>query len=390
MTLAAHIEGDAAFDRTFVTAPAQLFGGLGPVFNESSCVACHVANGRAPESILHRIGLPGTDGEGGPAALSGYGHQVQDRAVFGKPPEARPSITWLETIETLGDGTIIPLRSPMVSFDSPWAPIPPSVLVSTRMGPPVFGLGLLEAISESDLLGLASVQNAGDDGISGRPNSVWDVEQQRRVIGRFGWKANEPTVHQQVAHAYNEDMGITNPLFPTESCAEQAQHDDLADDPEIDEDVVRMTTIYVQTLGVPARRNLDDPMANDGRRLFETIGCTSCHVPRLVTGAHDLAELSNQTIFPFTDLLLHEMGPGLADSRPDFEASGSEWRTPPLWGIGLLKTVNGKLELLHDGRARDFVEAILWHGGEAAPARERFRALTRNERDAIVTFLESL
>jgi CxxC motif-containing protein (DUF1111 family) len=390
-TLADHVEGDAAFDRIFVTAPAPHFGGLGPVFNHSSCAGCHVANGRGVESRLHRLSIPGADASGAPLSAPGFGGQIQDRAVIGKSPEARPVLDWIEIVETLHDGTPVALRRPIVTFDDPSAPLPAAALVSSRVGPAVFGLGLLEAVAEEDILAIAREQRASADGISGRPNRVWDIAQQRHVVGRFGWKANEPTLLQQTAHAYQEDMGVTNALFPVESSQGQSAHEDgLADDPEIADAVLDVTTVYVQTLGVPAHRSLQDPQVQAGRDLFESVGCAACHVPRLETGDHELAELSRQTIFPFTDLLLHDMGPGLADGRPDFDATGSEWRTPPLWGVGLLETVNGRLELMHDGRARDFLEAILWHGGEAQPARERFRGLAARDRTALVEFLRSL
>lgn len=390
-SFALHVDGDAAFDRTFVTAPATVFGGLGPLFNQSSCAGCHVANGTGLESRLHRVSLPGTDANGEPRAVPGFGAQVQDRATVGRPAEAHPALQWIESVETLTDGTAVALRRPLVTFENAPTPLPTNAFVSTRVGPPVFGLGLLEAIPEEALYRIALDQAAANEGVSGRPNLVWDREAGRRVVGRFGWKANEPTLRQQTAHAYQEDMGVTNSVFSTESGAGQPDCDDgLADDPEISDDVLASTTHYVSTLGVPARRDLHDPQGRAGRLLFETIGCASCHVPRLETGDHPLSELSNQTIFPFTDLLLHDLGPGLADGRPDFEATGSEWRTPPLWGIGLLETVNGQMELLHDGRARSFVEAILWHGGEASLSTRRFRELPARDRAALLAFLRSL
>ena len=228
------------------------------------------------------------------------------------------------------------------------------------------------------------------DGISGRPNFVWDQARQRTVLGRFGWKANAPNLVQQTAGAYNGDMGVTSTLFPAESCEGQdprcGRHA-----PEVDDETVAAVALYTRTLGVPARRSLDDAKATAGEQLFHAAGCAGCHVATLRTGQlRGVPEVSNQVIHPYTDLLLHDMGPGLADDRPDFRASGREWRTPPLWGIGLVQTVNGHTNFLHDGRARSLLEAVMWHGGEAQRARDRVRDFTADQRASLVAFLESL
>jgi CxxC motif-containing protein (DUF1111 family) len=254
----------------------------------------------------------------------------------------------------------------------------------------VFGLGLLEAIDESTLLDLASRSPRGSP-VSGRPNYVWDAVHQERRIGRFGWKANQPSVLQQTAAAYLGDMGVTSSLFPSENSPEPDHSDGLADDPEVDLETLEATAFYMQTLAVPAPRGLDDAVVRHGKRLFAAVGCADCHVPQLRTGdLEGIPEVSRQTFFPYTDLLLHDMGEALADHRPDYDASGREWRTPPLWGIGLSKTVTGHTNYLHDGRARDVMEAILWHGGEAEFARERVRNLSRDDREALVAFLDAL
>jgi CxxC motif-containing protein (DUF1111 family) len=385
-----HVDGDAVFEQVFVTAPADRFAGLGPAFNESSCAGCHVHNGRGRNSGLVRVSLAGMDSTGGPLAVPGLGKQVQDRAVFGRQPEALVSVHYEETAGAFDDGTPYSLRRPIVELTPTSGSLPSGVQYSRRVAPPVFGLGLLEAVPEETLALLASAPDG--PGISGRMNLVWDDLRATRVLGRFGWKANEPTLRQQSAHAYQQDIGVTSPDAPTESTRGQMEFDDgLDDDPEIDGETLSLATFYVQTLGVPARRNLSDPRVREGARLFTEVGCSGCHVDELVTGAYpDVPELSQQIIHPYTDLLLHDMGEGLSDDRPDFSAAGSEWRTPPLWGIGLLEAVNGHLELLHDGRARGFLEAILWHGGEAAESTERVLAMTEEERNALIVFLRSL
>jgi CxxC motif-containing protein (DUF1111 family) len=277
-------------------------------------------------------------------------------------------------------------------------------MVSPRIAPALIGMGLLEAIPEADLLAIADRQPKEGRGVSGRDNRVWDAGRQDWVMGRFGWKANAGTVLHQTASAFAGDIGVTNRLFPREACM-PAQQDCLAriereaqwrasrGEPavDIDDRALDRTVYYTTTLAVPARRDVDDPQVREGERLFHGAGCASCHVPSHVTGMlPGFPELSGQSIRPYTDLLLHDMGEGLADGRPDFEANGREWRTPPLWGIGLQKAVNGHTFLLHDGRARDLMEAVLWHGGEAEAARQSVLGFSKAEREALIRFLESL
>ncbi len=386
-----HLDGDFQFEAAFVTAPAEVRGGLGPVFNEVACIQCHARDGRSLESLLLRISVDGSGPNGEPVPVPGFGTQIQDRAIFGYAPEATVGVSFTTRAETLGDGTTVVLREPTYRIEQPYQPLPARVLVSPRIARPVFGLGLLEAVTDATIERLADEQAAGGE-VSGRPNRVWDPVEGRTRIGRFGWKANQPSLLVQNAAAYQGDMGITSPLFSTESSAGQPGHEDeRSDDPEIGRDVLESVTFYTQTLGVPARRNLERPEVQRGAIVFREVGCASCHVPRLETGTLDgVAAVSNQTIYPYTDLLLHDMGEGLADGRPDFDASGREWRTPPLWGLGLSEVVNGAPQLMHDGRARSLIEAILWHGGEAEPARERVRALPAEDRDALLAFLRSL
>ncbi len=394
------LAGDAAFEQVFVTSPAEVGHGLGPVFNQTSCVGCHARDGRGREgfgdtspflgSMLMRVSLPGFNPEvpGAPRPVPGFGEQIGDRAVFGVKPEARVEVAYFEETRHFADGQAYAVRIPQYHIYDAYQPLPAGVLTSPRMAPPVFGRGLLEAVPEGDILALA---DPGDgDGISGRPNMVYNFRTGRTELGRFGLKANNPDLLQQVASAYHQDMGITSPYFPRESTAGQVQMDDHRDDPEIGPQILEVTTFYIQTLAVPARRNIDDPQVRRGEKLFAAAGCSGCHLPTLRTGSHEIAALSGQTIHPYTDLLLHDMGEELADGRPDFEADGREWRTPPLWGIGLTATVNGIPAYLHDGRARTLMEATMLHGGEAETAREFVRRLDRSGRDALVAFLQSL
>ena len=397
-----HLEGDVEFEANFVTAPAVVNPGLGPIYNNISCINCHARDGRGrpPKidekfvSMLFRLSLPkpadAMDGQP-PIPVPGFGTQLNNRAIFGTAPEGKIKIDYTEQTLTTADGTRVHLRYPDYTFTETYRPLPEEVEVSPRVAPVVFGLGLLEAIPEAVILAYADETDANGDGISGKPNYVWDVVQQRYTLGRFGWKANQPTLLQQVAAAYHDDMGLTTSLFMTENSAGQAQLTEQSTTPEVSDEILDVVTFYVQTLAVPARRNVDDPQVKQGELLFAEAQCASCHVPTLRTGVlAGVPSVSNQTIQPFTDMLLHDMGPELADNRPDFRASGREWRTPPLWGIGLVKRVNGHTNLLHDGRARDLMEAILWHGGEAEASRQAVEQMSKVERDALIAFLESL
>jgi CxxC motif-containing protein (DUF1111 family) len=278
-----------------------------------------------------------------------------------------------------------------------FGPMAPDVMISPRVATPTFGLGLLQAVSEETVLARADEGDANGDGISGRPNRVWDARAGRAVLGRFGWKANQPTIEQQTAGAFLGDIGITSSLFPAENCpagqtaCSQARSGGTPGAPELSDEKLKAMTIYGMGLGVPVRRDWTRADVRQGERLFSELGCAACHAPKLQTGTLEgFPELSGQTIRPFTDLLLHDLGEDLSDGRPDFLASGTEWRTPPLWGLGLLVTVNRHTRLLHDGRARDAKEAILWHGGEAARARDAFKALPKADRVALMAFLDSL
>ena len=276
-------------------------------------------------------------------------------------------------------------------------------MLSPRVTPHMIGLGLLELIPPDTLLAIADPQDTDHDGISGRPNWRWDLTAQALALGRFGWKAINPTVNQQSQGAFNGDIGISTPLEPQPSgdCTPQqtaclaAPNGNSAafENLEAHSDVTSVVAFYAQNLAVPARRNADDPDVLAGRTLFYKTGCHRCHTPSHVTGPAPTAasdHLAHQTIWPYTDLLLHDMGEGLADHRPEGMASGSEWRTAPLWGIGLIPIVNGHSYYLHDGRARNLLEAILWHGGEAAAQQARVVKMSPQERKQLIRFVESL
>ncbi len=395
----AHAIGDGLFGATFVSAPATLNPGLGPIFNSVSCSSCHVADGRGKPpsegepllSMLFRISVPGSGSHGGPAPVPGFGGQLQQRAVFGTEPEAQVSTIWSTTSVTLADGTMVELREPSYSVFSAYSSWPGDALLSPRVAPPVFGLGLLAAIDANGIRSRADATDADGDGISGKANEVWDIEHNTMTLGRFGWKAEQPSLLQQSAGAYSEDMGITNPLFPQESSFGQPQYDGRADETEVTDSVLHAVTFYVRTLAVPARRDVQAENVALGEQVFHDAACDRCHTPEQRTGVDvSFPPLSNQRIFPYSDLLLHDMGPGLSDGRPAYQALGEEWRTPPLWGIGLTQVVNGHQNFLHDGRARSLLEALLWHGGEAQRSRDAVRDMSTHEREALLSFLNSL
>ncbi len=392
--------------------------GRGPTSNAQACTSCHTNNGRglltgtprgedgsardhhitvpfesAPNLVV-RLSVKGTDAHGGPLPHPDYGDQLQNFGVERVlPAEGNFKIAWSEHTVTLADGEEISLRSPTLTlFDLPYGQLGADAMAGMRLAPPLIGLGLLEAIPEDTIVQLAAREPVA--GIRGRVNRVWDESQRTTVLGRFGLKANHGSLREQVAAAFINDIGLSNPVYPAQNCP-PVQHgcEKLmpAGRPEITPKRLAATELYLRVLSVPMRRDIDDPQVRRGEQVFAQVHCAVCHVPTMETGAYPaLPQLAGQIIHPYTDLLLHDMGEGLADGRPDYLASGSEWRTPPLWGIGLSHKVNGAGAFLHDGRARNFVEAILWHGGEAQASREAFRQLAREERQALIAFLESL
>jgi CxxC motif-containing protein (DUF1111 family) len=398
--------GDSLFNQNWVTAPASTDArdGLGPMFNAQACSSCHVLDGRGvpptpdgdtvPIGLLLRLSVPGETPTGAPAEHPVYGGQLQDRAILGVPVEGTIDVTF-ETIEaTYADGTAYTLVAPTYGVVDPrFGPLGAGTMISPRLAPQVIGMGLLEAIPEDDLMAAADPEDDDGDGISGRPNLVWDETAGELVIGRFGWKANVATVEEQVAGAFHGDLGITSSMHPEQECTERQDECAAAiegGNPELTDDQLANVTFYGRTLAVPAMRDADAMDVREGAVLFESFGCASCHTPTHTTGDSDVAALANQEIHPYTDLLLHDMGPGLADGRPDFEATGEEWRTPPLWGIGLVDEISGARFLLHDGRAATIEEAILWHGGEGADAATAFREAAAEDRRRLVAFLEAL
>ena len=412
--------GNGLFRKLWVSSPSSTLAsdGLGPLYNARSCQRCHIKDGRGhpPEgpddnaiSMFLRVSIPADDAElsekieGYLAALPEptYGIQMQDFSLAGHPAEYRLQIEYEEISVPLSGGEVATLRKPTyTAADLGYGPLHPDAMLSPRLAPQMIGLGLLEAVPAADILALADPDDADGDGISGRPNIVWSVEFDQPMLGRFGLKAGAPTIRHQSAGAFAGDIGISNPLFPAAwgectsaqtDCRDAPHGDDDDRGYEVDAEGLDLVTFYSRNLGVPARREVNDPQVLRGKEVFYATGCTSCHQPSFVTHRlEDQPEQSFQLIWPYTDMLLHDMGPGLADNRPEARATGTEWRTPPLWGIGLTKQVSGHTHFLHDGRARSLLEAILWHGGEAEPKRDAVVDMTPEDRAALIRFLESL
>ena len=402
----AHAVGNSFFNKAWIPEPGSPSSrdGLGPLYNAVSCSSCHLRDGRGvPESTANRISglvlrpsVPGKTPRGGPRPHPIFGSQIATQSILGPQPEAQIVTRYRTKRGLYPDGFPYELRMPTYQLQTATEGLSPpaEIVLGARLAPPVFGLGLLEAIPESTLLALSDPDDSNGDGISGRVNRVWHEEEQVLRIGRFGWKANQPTLRQQIAAAFLNDIGITSHLYPREALTPE-QHRRLSTfmddtDVELEERILNRIVIYQQTLAPPPRRSLPTEHPSSGQRLFRELQCAACHRETLSTGAHPISELTNRTIHPYTDLLLHDLGPGLADDRPDFAATGSEWRTAPLWGIGLTKTVSGAEHYLHDGRARNLEEAILWHAGEATASREGFRNLSASDRQQLIEFLQSL
>ena len=465
-SLELHLSGDTEFETKFIKAVSADFpnqDGVGPAFNNDACIECHTRDGRgnysstalqaasgqwtklgSDEGVFLRISIPhaqtcspsALNNYCAPRMVPGFSDQLFHRGVLGLRADSPFSgqadvyVSFASSQVSYADGSSVTLHKPVFQirnpYDSPGEKpgdfTPPlsrllqtDVMTSPRMGMPMIGLGLLEAIPESSILALADENDSNQDGISGRPNWVFDPAKKAQgdpnplSLGRFGWKANTPTVAVQGTGAYHGDMGITSYLFKQDSIAGTALHDAyLAANPqddgqngeEVAEDVVKAVMFYANTLAVPARRSVDDASVLRGAGLFEQAKCSACHTPSFKTATHPgiwgpsgivkVAEVEQQTIYPFSDMLLHDMGEGLADNRPDFMADGREWKTRPLWGLGLTLTVNPLAGFLHDGRARSIEEAILWHGGEAEASKEAFRSMSKTDREALLVFLGSL
>lgn len=396
-----------SFNRNnWVTAPSSTSArdGLGPFFNATSCSACHFQDGKgAPlnadqtitQSLLFRLSIPGKGEHGEPLFDPNYGEQFNPRAIIGVEAEGDVSVNYQEIPGTYPDGTTYSLRKPTYIFSNlKYGPMS-GTLVSPRISTQMSGVGHLEAVTEATIQSFADADDANGDGISGRPNYVWDYKTRKKVMGRFGWKANQSTVEQQTASAFNGDLGVTSSLFISEglTAAQKEKYGTLPNggSPEVEDNIFNDVVFYIKALAVPGRRSLTDQQVISGKALFIKANCTGCHIPKMTTGKSDSPTyLSTQIIRPYTDLLLHDMGDGLADNRPDYEATGTEWRTAPLWGIGLVQTVNKHTNYLHDGRARNAEEAILWHGGESEKSKQAFMKFSKSDREAVLKFIDSL
>lgn len=411
--------GNGLFRKLWVSSPSSTLAsdGLGPLYNARSCQRCHLKDGRGhpPEgpddttvSMLMRVAVPGgaavAEIEEYLSTLPDpvYGGQIQDFSVAGHSAEAQLEITYTEQAISLSGGETAQLRAPEYSLKNlGFGPLDDAALLSPRVAPQMIGLGLLDAIPAADIIALADPDDLDGDGISGRAQIVMSRTYGVPMPGRFGLKAGQPSVWEQSASAFHGDIGISSTLFPqghgdctkAQTVCRNAPdgNTDVHDNAEISDLGLELVTFYASNLAVPARRNVDDPEVLRGKQIFYETGCTSCHTPKFVTHRlKDQPEQSFQLIWPYTDMLLHDMGPGLADGLPEARATGREWRTPPLWGIGLTHTVSGHSYFLHDGRARSLLEAILWHGGEAEPHKQSVIDMPPKDRASLIQFLESL
>ncbi|NRD20429.1 c-type cytochrome [Winogradskyella eckloniae] len=396
--------GNSLFNQNWVSAPASTTArdGLGPTFNARACAGCHfkdgrggpLVNGQNSDGFLMRISMPGQDSFGNNNPVPNYGTQLQDRANNDIPFEAKVNVTYEYINGTYADGTTYQLQKPIYSFSEEQFGSLIGVQMSPRVAQQTIGLGLVSALPDSEILQFVDEFDSNNDGISGRPNYVYDEEAESDKIGKYGWKANMPTLKQQIAGALSGDMGLTTSLFPETNCPSPQQ--DCIDapnggDPEVTDEQLERILFYQSTLAVPNRRNVTEESVLKGKVLFNELNCIDCHSINQTTGVSDISPLlENVTIKPYSDFLLHDMGDDLADNRPDFDANGNEWRTQPLWGIGLISTVNDHTFLLHDGRARNVEEAILWHGGEAESIKNAFKNLSQEERENVIDFINSL
>ncbi len=401
------LRGNRIFNANWAPAgrfDAEARDGLGPHYDAAGCARCHVKNGRGrppdpggddPGTLILKISRPAAEPGWPPQPDPRYGSQLNYRAVAGLPPKGRISVSYEEVGGRFADGENYRLTRPRFAVaETAYGPFPADLETSPRLPPPVIGLGLVEALSEDDLLARADPEDADGDGISGRANYVIDPEDGQRKIGRFGWKAGAASLRQQTAGALSSDMGVTSPVFPHPNCpaAEPlCRAQPQGGRPEIAEADLRSLVFYMQLLSPAGRRETADPQVVRGAELFEDIGCAACHTVQMTSGRHAEAGVLSDLVFhPYSDFLLHDMGEDLADGRDEFLASGREWRTPPLWGLGRTRGVNGHRFYLHDGRARSPAEAILWHGGEGAKSRDSFLRLSKAQRRALLRFLESL
>ena len=434
--------GKALANQPWVKAPTITTArdGLGPIYNARSCLACHINGGKGfiPENNLHpltgtliRLSKKGPlhtqeQKQAGVIPHSVYGDQIQSQSIslahqlkssqphlkHDVPPEAYIHVDWVFKTFTYPDGNTVTLREPKLDFKYlGYGPLndknTEETLIGIRVAPSIHGMGLIELIKQSDIEALADEHDEDQNNISGRVNLVWDAQSQSMLAGRFGLKANKATLAHTVAGAFTNDMGITTSLVPNQPCTslqaqcinspngndenDQGQHGKNNIEVELPDSLLKLVVDFNRNLAPIERRNTNDRNTKKGRSAFYEVGCHNCHQPSFITGnSSEFPHLSNQHIWPYSDFLLHDLGSNLSDNRPDFLASGSEWRTPPLWGIGASQQVNGSTALLHDGRANTVEEAILWHGGEAQHVQQNFINLPKHKRKQLINFVNSL
>lgn len=390
--------GNSFFTNPWVAAPATVStrDGLGPLFNANACQSCHIKDGRgrpplageAFASMLIKVGSSISD-----QGDSRYGTQFHQRSIPGVDAEGSVNLQWQSTTFTSAAGEVFQLRKPYYQFsDLKYGELEETSFFGGRTAPAMIGLGLLEAIPEDTLIALEKAQ--AELGVSGRIHWLYDKTNKHRIAGRFGWKASQPSVKKQAAIAFAEDMGLMSTIVPDSNCQPQqlsCVRAPTGGSPEVSDQILELVSFYSSTLAVPARRNIDNPEIIAGESRFNQVGCNACHTTRLMTGDQShIAVLREQEIHPYTDLLLHDLGEGLSDQQNEDDASGREWRTAPLWGIGLMQAVNGHQQLLHDGRARGVEEAILWHAGEAKASRRAYLSLSEGQRQELLQFVDSL
>ncbi len=412
--------GKSLFNKIWVSSPSSTTAsdGLGPLFNARNCSSCHINNGRGQPAVdesipknnlssVMRLSIPASNNSQRELLRSGrvasideptYGAQLQDMSISGVPAEGLFSTRYTTQLFTFPDGEVVELQKPDYQFHKlNYGELSSKTQHSLRIAPPIIGLGLLEQIADQQIEALADPFDLNKDGISGKPNYVWNLETQTKDLGRFGWKAKHPSLAQQNSQALSQDIGLSSHLFPAGygGCTEQQtacrkapdgnreQHDNV----EVSNDMLHFINFYTQSLAITPARNQDSPAFKRGEKLFHQSGCAQCHTPSFTL---DIPNAQPVTLSPYSDLLLHDMGEGLADSVVEFLASGSEWRTPPLWSIGLTQLINPQARFLHDGRARNLTEAILWHAGEADTAKEKFIHLDQQQRRDLILFLESI
>ena len=398
--------GNSLFQQSWIRSGGSTTArdGLGPTFNANACSECHRKVGRGKpleagqrfsKGFLLRISKPGKNIYGGPKSVHGYGNQIQERSNLGIPIEANVEVNYEFVSGSFDDGESYELRKPIYSIVDEQFGSLQGVFSSPRVGQQVIGLGLIDALAVEDILINQDEFDSNNDGISGKANLVWNFSTNKTQVGRFGWKANEPTLLQQVASAFSGDIGLTNSVFPNKNCPspqKDCNSEKNGGNPEVTDRQLNNIMVYSSSLSVPIRRNYDKKNVLNGKKLFRDMKCNSCHKEVFKTSNNYPFNptLQNITIRPFSDFLLHDMGEGLADNRPDYLANGKEWRTQPLWGLGLIQEVNKHNFLLHDGRARGIQEAILWHSGEAENSKNSYKKLTKKDREDVLAFLNSL